>query len=100
MKYWEILKVKWGVETDRRMGLIFFVFAVTGSATLFVRKFLYKSLNIDIQTAWLAVVVKILAIYLIYQLLLISIGTLFGERKFFTWFIKKMNYRLIGKKPS
>jgi len=100
MKFWEILKKKWGVETNSRMILIFIVFAITGSATLVVRKVLYSTLEIDIQSAFLAIVIKILVIYLIYQLLLISIGSIFGERKFFWWFIKKMNFRLIGKKHS
>lgn len=98
MKYWQQLKEKWNVETDRRMAWIFLIFAITGSGTLVVRKFLYKSLGIDIQIPWLAVVVKIIAIYLIYQLLLFSIGSLMGEGKFFKWFLYKMNRRLIGKK--
>jgi len=100
MKYWKKLKEKWGVETDKRMVLIFVIFAITGTSTLFVRKYLYTQLGIDIDPPWLKLTVKIVAIYLIYQLLLISIGTILGERKFFIWFLKKMNKRLIGKKPT
>lgn len=98
MKYWQKLKEKWGVETDKRMTWIFVIFAITGTSTLFVRKFLYQLLGIEIDQPWLAIIVKIIAITLIYQVLLISIGTIGGERKFFTLFLKKMNMRFIGKK--
>jgi hypothetical protein len=32
--------------------------------------------------------------------MLFVIGTIFKEGKFFWWFIKKMNLRMIGKKPT
>jgi len=35
---WEKLKVKWNVESDRRMIWIFVIFAITGSSISFVRK--------------------------------------------------------------
>ncbi|MFT4522799.1 MAG: hypothetical protein ACI8ZN_001751 [Bacteroidia bacterium] len=99
-KLWNKLKTKWDIETDRRMIIIFIVFAITGSATIFVRKALYGLLKMDIETQWIAVVVKILFIYVIYQFLLLIIGFIFGEGSFFSWFIKKMNLRLIGRKPK
>ncbi|MCO4818457.1 MAG: diacylglyceryl transferase [Bacteroidetes bacterium] len=99
-KYWERLKAKWGIETDRRMVVIFIVFAITGSATLFVRKALFSAFNIDIDHKVLAIIVKWVSIYFIYQIMLFIIGTIFKEGKFFWWFIKKMNLRMIGKKPT
>lgn len=99
-KIWDRLKEKWGIKSDRRMILIFIVFAITGTATLFVRKGLFQLLNIDIDHKTLAVVVKWISIYFIYQIMLYVIGSIFNERKFFWWFIKKMNLRMIGKKPT
>ena len=80
------------------MAKIFLIFAITGSTTVLVRKGLFRFLGIDISNAVVAFIIKLFAIYFIYQLLLFMIGTIFGERKFFGWFIKKMNMRLIGKK--
>lgn len=96
-KIWNTWKEKWGVETDSRMLWLFLVFAITGSTTVFVRKGLFKFLGIDIEHAVLAFVVKILAIYLVYQILLFVIGTLMGEHQFVKWFLKKMNKRLIPR---
>ncbi|MBI1305270.1 MAG: diacylglyceryl transferase [Bacteroidetes bacterium] len=100
MNYWQRLKTKWNVETDRRMIWIFIIFAITGSCTVYVRKSLYNLLGIQIEPNWLGVVVKFLMIYIIYQILLFTIGSVLGEHKFFLRFLKKMNYRLIGKKIS
>lgn len=82
------------------MAKIFVIFAITGSATVFVRRGLFGFLGIDISNALVSFFVKLVAIYFIYQLLLFTIGVIFGERKFFAWFIKKMNLRMIGKKPK
>ncbi|MFT5723899.1 MAG: hypothetical protein ACI9JN_001016 [Bacteroidia bacterium] len=98
-KIWNRLKQKWEVESDVRMGVIFIVFAITGTATLFVRKGLFHALHIDIANRALAIIVKWVSIYFIYQFMLLIIASLFGERKFFWWFIKKMNLRMVGKKP-
>jgi hypothetical protein len=99
-KIWERLKVKWDVKSDRRMVVIFIVFAITGTATLFVRKGVYQAFNIDIDHKTIATIVKWVSIYFIYQIMLFVIGTIFNERKFFWGFIKKMNLRMIGKKPT
>jgi len=99
-KVWEKLKVKWGIESDARMTIIFVVFAITGTATLFVRKGLFHFFDIDIANRTLAIIVKWVSIYFIYQIMLLAVGSLFRESKFFWWFIKKMNLRMIGKKPT
>ena len=97
-RIWEIWKEKWGVKTDLRMTWIFIVFAITGSSTVVVRKFLFNVLGIDIQNAVLAFIVKFVAIYLVYQVMLFLVGTIMGERKFVQWFLIKMNSRMINRK--
>lgn len=99
-KYWDRLKTKWGIETDQRMAKIFLVFAITGTATLFVRKGLFQLLGIDIENQLWFTLVKWVSIYIIYQIMLFTIGYLFKEGAFFGYFIKKMNLRMIGKKPK
>ncbi|MFT4986085.1 MAG: xanthosine utilization system XapX-like protein [Flavobacteriales bacterium] len=100
MKFWNKLKIKWNIETDKRMAWIFVIFAITGSTTVIVRKYLYGLLGINIENAFLSGVVKIVAIYIVYQILLFVVGTLMGEGKFVRWFLTKMNSRFIGKKVS
>jgi manganese efflux pump family protein len=97
-KIWDRLKLKWGVESDKRMAVIFVVFAITGTVTLIVRKTVFQVFHIDIDNIALGIIVKWLSIYLIYQVMLLIIGSICGEKKFFWWFIRKMNLRIIGKK--
>ena len=100
IRIWNIWKEKWGVETDRRMAWIFLVFAITGSSTVVVRKYLFSVLGIDIQNAVVAFIVKFIAIYIVYQFMLLIVGTIMGEHKFVKWFLIKMNARLVGKKSK
>ena len=99
-RIWNIWKEKWGVKTDKRMTWIFIVFAITGSSTVYVRKFLFSILGIDIQNPTVAFIVKFVAIYFVYQVMLYVVGTLMGEHKFVKWFLIKMNSRLINKKTT
>lgn len=77
------------------MVWIFFIFAVTGSTTVIVRKSVFRLLGVDIEHPVLAWFVKLVAIYLFYQLLLLLIGSLLGEHRFFRWFLIQMNRKLI-----
>lgn len=99
-KIWNIWKEKWGVQTDKRMAWIFIIFAITGSTTVVVRKFLFKVLGIEIENAAISFFVKFIAIYLVYQVLLFTIGSLLGEHKFVKWFLVKMNARLVNRKAT
>lgn len=99
-KIWDIWKEKWGVQTDKRMAWIFLIFAITGSSTVFVRKFLYDVFGINIENATLSFIVKFIAIYIVYQFMLLGVGSLMGEHKFVKWFLIKMNARLINHKDK
>lgn len=97
-RIWEIWKEKWGVKTDLRMTWIFIIFAITGSSTVVVRKFLFSVLGINIENGTVSFIVKFVAIYFVYQGMLFTVGTLMGEYKFVKWFLIKMNSRLINRK--
>jgi len=97
-RIWNLWKEKWGVKTDKRMAWIFLVFAITGSSTVVVRKFLFSTLGINIENAMIAFIIKFIAIYLVYQVMLLVVGTVMGEHKFVKWFLIKMNSRLLNRK--
>ena len=97
-RIWEIWKEKWGVQTDLRMTWIFIIFAITGSSTVVVRKFLFSLFGIEFENATIAFIVKFVAIYLVYQVMLFTVGSIMGEHKFVKWFLIKMNSRLINRK--
>lgn len=100
LKIWNKWKEKWNVDTDRRMLWIFLVFAITGSSTVIVRKWLFSTLGIEFSNVVLGFIVKIIAIYIVYQILLFAIGSVMGEHKFVKWFIQKMNKRIIPTKKG
>lgn len=95
---WEKWKKKWGVQNNRRMTWIFIIFAITGSSTVVVRKFLFSTLGIEFENEVVAFIVKFVAIYIVYQIMLFTIGSILGEHKFVKWFLIKMNSRLINRK--
>lgn len=95
--FWEKLKVKWNIDTDRRLAWIFVIFAITGSSIGFVRRpvtqfFFDKSTYGEL--AWYELVLTIIMVYYIYQVLLFCIGSILGEHKFVKWFVLKMNKRM------
>ncbi|PCJ62794.1 MAG: diacylglyceryl transferase [Bacteroidetes bacterium] len=101
---WEKLKLKWNIESNKRMAWIFVIFAITGSSIGFVRKpvtrFLFDKSTYG-ELVWYELIGTIILVYFIYQILLFIIGSLMGEYKFVKWFVIKMNKRMfpfLGKK--
>ena len=90
------LKEKWGITSDFQLIIIFFVFSVTGSLSLWVAKPWLEFIGLD-KTAlspWIFWPIRILIIFPIYQILIVFVGALFGQFKFFWNFEKKMLSRL------
>lgn len=98
MKYLEKLKAKWEVQSNFQLAIIFVVFAITGSASMVVGKYVRPALGISEYTMapWLFWPLRIFLIVPIYQILLIITGTIFGQFKFFWMFEKKMLHRMSG----
>jgi hypothetical protein len=79
--------------------LIFFIFAITGSSTLFVKIPLFEFFGFDSSTSWWIVIpVYLLTITPTYFIILLFYGAIFGQFKFFWEFEKKMFRRLSRKK--
>lgn len=93
------LKERWGVESNWQIAVIFIVFAVTGSTASYIGKPILNYLNITPESFssagyW---IVRILLLFIMYQIMLVFFGWVFGQFKFFWAFEKKM-LRRIGLK--
>ncbi|GAA4230676.1 hypothetical protein GCM10022291_01400 [Postechiella marina] len=88
----EKLKKRWGIENNWQIIVIFIVFAITGSTASFIGKPILNFLNITPESFttvgyW---VVRIVLLFIMYQIMLVCFGWLFGQYKFFWNFEKKM----------
>ncbi len=97
------LKERWGIHSNFQLVIIFIVFAITGSSSVYVAKPFLEYINLDRthfdNGFWGGVgyyVLRILLIFPFYQVLLIVIGAIFGQFKFFWNFEKKMLNRMSG----
>ena len=90
------LKEKWGITSNFQLIILFFVFSVTGSLSLWVAKPLLDFIGLEEATLspWIFWPIRILIIFPIYQILIVLVGALFGQFKFFWNFEKKMLARL------
>lgn len=92
----ERLKQKWGIQSNLQIVIILIVFSITGSLAVYIAKPLLQLVgaNADTMSLWLYIPIRILVIFPIYQVLILIIGSLFGQFKFFWNFEKKMLSRL------
>ena len=85
------LKERWGIESNFQLTLIFIVFAITGSTSAWLSKpFCYWLGITKADLGFWFTPVRLLLIFPIYQVLLVCIGFLFGQFRFFWAFEKKM----------
>ena len=84
------------VDNNSKLLIVFIVFGITGSLTLYISDILFIYFDISKnEFGYFFIFIRILIIFPIYQLLLIIIGTLFGEFKYF-WQFEKKFLRKIG----
>ena len=85
------LKKRWGIRSNLQLTIIFIVFALTGSASAWLSRPFCLWLGITKEDIgfWFTPV-RLLMIFPIYQILLVFIGTLFGQFQFFWAFEKEM----------
>jgi hypothetical protein len=84
-------KQRWNIQSNAQLTVIIIVFALTGSASAWLSKpfCLWLGITKDELGFWFTPV-RLLLIFPIYQVLLVFIGFLFGQFKFFWKFEKKM----------
>lgn len=95
------LKERWGVSSNFQLIIIFFVFSITGSSSVFAAKPFLTFIGLqqaNFPDAWwgstLYWILRILLIFPFYQVLLVIYGWLFGQFNFFWAFEKKMLKRI------
>ena len=89
------LKEKWGVTSNIQLTIIFIVFAITGSSAAFLAKPFTNLVGISKENfGYFYLPIRLTVIFPIYQVLLVIIGTFFGQFTFFWNFEKKMLHRM------
>jgi manganese efflux pump family protein len=90
------LKERWGITSNFQLVIIFIVFAINGSLSAKIGYFLLNLIGISKNISGLLYYILLVLIVLpIYPFLIMVIGFLFGQFKFFFAFGKKM-LRSIG----
>jgi len=90
------LKEKWGITSNFQFIIILIVFSVTGSLAVWVAKPILELVGLDKSAVspWVFWPIRIAVIFPVYQVMIVVIGALFGQFKFFWAFEKKMLVRL------
>ncbi|MCH8534089.1 MAG: diacylglyceryl transferase [Flavobacteriaceae bacterium] len=95
------LKERWGITSNFQLVIIFIVFGITGSSSVYVGAPILELLSItkeNLPDHFLGIslyyFLRIVIIFPIYQILLVAFGFLFGQFKFFWDFEKKMLSRM------
>jgi manganese efflux pump family protein len=88
----ESLKKRWNIQSNFQLVIIFIVFAITGSTSVYITTPLFNYLGIAIDAFHPVIyyILKIILIFPVYLVLLISFGTIAGQFRFFWNFEKKM----------
>ena len=89
-------KEKWGITSNFQLVIIIIVFSVTGSVAVWVAKPVLDLVGLykEALSPWVFWPIRIFIIFPIYQVLIVLIGAIFGQFKFFWAFEKKMLVRL------
>lgn len=90
------LKQHWNITSNWQLVIIFIVFAITGSTAAYLSKPFTSAIGITKENLHWSFYwpLRLVLIFPIYQILLVFIGALFGQFRFFWDFEKKMLYRM------
>ena len=88
------LKKLFRVSSTYQLIVVFIVFGITGSMSLVISEYVSGFFNLD------NIILSIIFVLVIYQILLIIIGTLFGEFDYFWKMEKKILSRFKFKKNN
>ena len=87
---------KFNAKSNRHLLIIFMIFALSGSGSLFLSSPILSAVNLESFITYypIYVLIRIIIIIPIYQIILIIIATIFGEFNYFWKFEKKFLKRL------
>ena len=97
----ERLKQRWNIRSNFQVTVILIVFAITGSATVYLKKMIFDLIGITPETDFgIKAPVYIIVILTVYNILLLIVGVLFGQFRFFWEFEKRFFSRLLFRKKQ
>lgn len=95
-KFFTKIKKKYNIKSDLQLVIINIVFAISGSATLVVRRGIFDLIGIEEHTMFIVKTVAYIGTVVpSYFIILLVMGTVFGQFRFFWAFEKKMIRRFM-----
>lgn len=95
-KFFTKIKKKYNIKSDLQLVIINIVFAVSGSATLFIRRGIFELIGIKEHTMFIVKIAAYIATVVpSYFIILLVMGTIFGQFRFFWAFEKNMVRRFL-----
>jgi len=86
------LKKRWGLKSNTQVLIIFIVFGITGSGSLYISNPIMDYLSISNDN----IMLRIIIVTIIYQFILLIVAFIFGQFKWFWNFFYKKLFKKIG----
>ena len=86
------LKKRWGLKSNTQVLIIFIVFGITGSGSLYISNPIMDYLSISSDN----IILRIIIVTVIYQFILLIVAFIFGQFKWFWNFFYKKLFKKIG----
>lgn len=86
------LKKRWGLKSNTQVLIIFIVFGITGSGSLYMSNPIMDYLSISSDN----IILRIIIVTIIYQFILLIVAFIFGQFKWFWNFFYKKLFKKIG----
>ena len=86
------LKKRWGLKSNTQVLIIFIVFGITGSGSLYISNPIMDYLSISGDN----IILRIIIVTVIYQFILLIVAFIFGQFKWFWNFFYKKLFKKIG----
>ena len=84
------LKKRWGLNSNTQVLIIFIVFGITGSSSLYISQPVMEYLSISNDN----IILRIIIVTIIYQFILLIVAFIFGQFKWFwNFFLQKIIYK-------
>ena len=97
----EKLKQRWNIQNNFQVIVILTVFAITGSVTVYLKNIIFDLIEITSETHFgIKIPIYILVILTVYNLLLLVVGFVFGQFRFFWEFEQKFFSRFLFRKKQ
>ena len=100
IKFFEVLLNSFEAKSFKHLIIIFTVFSISGCLTVYLSypiidfmKYFYQ-----FENSMLQIIIRIIVIFPVYQIVLLFVGTVFGEFKYFLKFEKRFFKKIFSKK--